>query len=230
LLLLDTPITPETFSGTHYSSVNGAMWTIHYEFICYLTVSGLGVSGILKYRKLFLVLIAALGVLFAAKNFGSLTLLGITPIDTEQPLIRFYCFFFTGGLFYFYRHRILYKKTNACFASAMIFVGMLFTETAELSILLFGSYLLFYFAFTERKSLTWFYRIPDASYGVYLYGWPIGKLLTWYIPTIAPWTLALLTAFLAFGFGLLSWQLVEKPALRLKAYRSERSRVKVGAI
>jgi peptidoglycan/LPS O-acetylase OafA/YrhL len=183
------------------------MWTIQYEFICYLTVLGLGAIGLFKFKRLFIAILGAIELLFAAKNFGYLTNLQIPTDELSHPLIRFYSFFFTGSLFYFYRQRISYDKTLALFASAGLFFGMFYAATAELSILEFGSYLLFYFAFIECKRLSQFHQMPDASYGLYLYGGPIRKLLTWYLPGISPWTC-----------GLLSWFLVEKPALKLKTH------------
>jgi peptidoglycan/LPS O-acetylase OafA/YrhL len=61
--------------------------------------------------------------------------------------------------------------------------------------------------------------MPDASYGLYLYGWPVSKLLAWYWPAIAPAVLVALTLPFAYGLGRLSWALIERPALAWKNRR-----------
>ena len=47
MLTLSWPFTPLTFEGSHYDLVNGSLWTIPYEFVCYLLVMVMGLTGIL---------------------------------------------------------------------------------------------------------------------------------------------------------------------------------------
>lgn len=79
-----------------------------------------------------------------------------------------------------------------------------------------GGYLLLYFAFTHIPSLSAFNQLPDVSYGLYLYGWPIQKLLIWYFPLVTPGGLFIASISIGIGAGLLSWFLVEKPCLQFK--------------
>lgn len=44
ILIFDYP----GFQGSHCELVNGALWTIHYEFICYLLLGLIGTLGLLK--------------------------------------------------------------------------------------------------------------------------------------------------------------------------------------
>ncbi len=61
-----------------------------------------------------------------------------------------------------------------------------------------------------------FNRRVDLSYGTYLYGWPVQKLLLLALPGLAlPAALALGLAG-GLGCGMLSWHLVEKRALHSK--------------
>jgi peptidoglycan/LPS O-acetylase OafA/YrhL len=55
-------------------------------------------------------------------------------------------------------------------------------------------------------------RTPDVSYGTYLYGWPIEKLLEWWGVT-EPLVLFALALPLALGAGYLSHRFVEAPAM-----------------
>src|SRR5580658_8116916 len=58
IVLLSSPVTPPVFPGHPYALVNGAMFTIGYEFRCYLLVALLGLCG--SFRRPIFVLIATL--------------------------------------------------------------------------------------------------------------------------------------------------------------------------
>ena len=89
-------------------------------------------------------------------------------------------------------------------------------STLRVAIVLCGGYCLFYSAFLKSAFLAKFRKVPDVSYGVYLYGFPIQKLLLWHVHGISATTLFLLAMPLSCIAGLLSWHLVERPFLRLK--------------
>lgn len=50
LLFLKQPAIPEVFEGSHYAAVNGSMWSISYEFKCYVIALIFGLLGFLKKR------------------------------------------------------------------------------------------------------------------------------------------------------------------------------------
>jgi peptidoglycan/LPS O-acetylase OafA/YrhL len=62
-------------------------------------------------------------------------------------------------------------------------------------------------------------RAPDISYGTYLYGWPIEKLLQWW-GVADPLILFVLALPLAYGAGYLSHRFVERPAMTWRARRA----------
>lgn len=216
ILLLSPPVTPETFVGKPHPGVNNAMWTVHFEFICYFTVLAVGISYGFRRRKFFTIFLALCISAFAAKQLGALANLGISANGTDVSLIRFYAFFFTGAAYYIYRDKVRHSGLLALASLLALGCGMFIASLAEISLLVFGSYLMFYFAFYRIPGGASFASLPDASYGLYLYGWPAGRLLTWYVPEITPVSLIVLTTFAAYLCGLGSWYLIEKPALALK--------------
>jgi peptidoglycan/LPS O-acetylase OafA/YrhL len=225
ILLLQMPATPPVFSGSAHQLVNGSLWTISYEFRCYLIVALLGVAGLFKWRHLWLALIALAFAIVAIIFYlpssviedisfpGSNLVIGSLP-----EFARFLLFFGAGGCFYLYRE---YSPCMTKWSLAALPVSLLcmFQMTlAHLALATIGSALLFWFAFTRFSILNWFKAHSDISYGVYLYGWPMQKLLLWQFPFLAPVSVFFPACALSALCGLLSWRLVEAPFLRLKPH------------
>ena len=223
MLSLSPPLVPPVFEGQPYPAVNIPLWTIGYEFRCYLLMALLGACGIAGRRNLWLLLSGASLLLFVAAG----TLFPASAIDffavlgDPRQLMRFVAFFSAGAAFYLFHDRIAYTRKRALFAGVVLFGCMLHWHTAQPALVVLGAYLLFYFAFAALPALARFRTYPDISYGVYLYGWPIQKLLLWYIPSLSPWPLFLLAFGLSCICGLLSWKFIERPFLRLKRNRKE---------
>jgi peptidoglycan/LPS O-acetylase OafA/YrhL len=82
----------------------------------------------------------------------------------------------------------------------------------------FGGYLVFSIAFNVKSSmLNNIGKKVDLSYGVYLYAWPVQKVLIWWRGDLSPWVVFLGSTIIAALFALMSWRLVEKPFLDLKS-------------
>jgi len=63
LVALQSPANyPGELQGLHFAALNGSMWTIAYEFRCYLLVAALGMTGVLG-RRWVMLFVTALCVL-----------------------------------------------------------------------------------------------------------------------------------------------------------------------
>lgn len=218
--LLQKPIVPPVFAGTHYATINGAMWTISLEFVCYLIVLIAGVLGIVKRGGLWL---AFAGVVFSGAVINRFGFFANSPAVYvfSDPLVHLGSFFLVGGSFYVFREQILYSRKLAILAGVVLFGAMFSWRLSEVALLTAGGYLLFYFAFAPIASIARFNKLPDVSYGVYLYGWPVQKLLLWHFPMMSPWVLFVLSFIFALFCGVVSWYAVEKPFLKFKhGYRN----------
>jgi hypothetical protein len=67
--------------------------------------------------------------------------------------------------------------------------------------------------FIGQLKLHWNLR-TDISYGIYIYGWPCEQFVATFYPDLGPFVHTALALLLSACFAFLSWQFVEKPAIR----------------
>lgn len=209
LVTLSQPQLTGAFQGAHYTALNGSLWTIRYEFICYIIVMVAHAAGLLRHRPAYLAIIAALFVTTAL-----VLLPGMHPVAKAYNGVRLTAFFLTGGAFYLYRSNIRYDDRLAVVAALVLLASMSNAYTANVGIAVAGGYLLFWLGFRSLGStIQGVGQKNDISYGVYLYAWPIQNLVAWYAPGVSPWVVFLVSTPAAYLFGAISWVLVERPAL-----------------
>lgn len=196
------------FTGLAYPQLNGPMWTIAFEFRCYILVAVFGLVGLLRRRQVILVL--ALLLLFL-NGFGLKQALPFGIVES----IRFIGIFLTGASFYLYRERIPLNGAAAAVAMAVMIPCLLLEFTSEIGLALAGGYALFWFALHGPGRRFSAAITVDLSYGLYLYAWPVESLLIYYVDGIGPAAAGLATLVIAVALALLSWFAVERPAMRL---------------
>lgn len=224
VVLLSSPMTPAVFPGRPYAMVNGALYTIAYEFRCYLLVALLGLCGLLRRPML---LLAMTVLLLASLLYPPLFELIHWPRHVEavmgQPAIAFRltAVYLVGCCFYVLRGRLAFRRWMALAAAALVVACFaLFPSRGELAMVLGGSYLLFYLGQMSLPGLSWMSGLPDISYGIYLYGWPVESLWIWFHRG-SPWITFFVSTVISFALGWLSWHFIERPALKWKPSRSK---------
>jgi peptidoglycan/LPS O-acetylase OafA/YrhL len=93
-------------------------------------------------------------------------------------------------------------------------ISLFAPATVNLSVAILGGYLILWFASLGGQTIC--SRINnenDISYGVYLYAWPVTKLILWYWPDMNIVLVGVLTLIGAAGMGAVSWHLLEKPIM-----------------
>ena len=216
------PAVPGAFNGLPYPAVNGSMWTIVYEFRCYLLVLALGMLGLLGRPKFILALTAVLLIATSVASVpvvtGSLDRLDqrlhleffVGSIDQD---IRLTAVFMVGVSVQLYWNWVQ-AHLHGWFAALclpVLLTSMRSSLLAEVSLATFGAYALFWLAFKAHLGLLqkvndrW-----DISYGVYLYGWPVAMAILWFNRQIAPLELAVSALFVTLCFGAASWWGIEK--------------------
>ena len=221
LLLLEAPTVPPVFKGQPFPVINGSLWTIGYEFRCYVLAALLGVCGLVNRRRWWLALSVTTMVSVLVWTLPHRLPSNILNVVLNDPsaLLMFLALFGIGGSICLFRDRLRFE-TRWVVTAIVLLLPCMFQETlAKLGLATLGAYVLFAFAFASISILDRFKTFPDISYGVYLYGWPIQKLLMHSMPELAPWSLFVLTCGASCCFGLASCYIVERPFLSFKQTR-----------
>ena len=188
------------------TTVNGSIWTLTAEFRMYLWVAMIGVLGILSRRWICSLLLV---VMFACAIFQPDHLLWMSV----HAFLHLGGYFAVGAFCYIHRDKV---PTGWVYVAAFALMAYLLRSTVVYPFAFGASITAFVFAFAYCIPWCGFNRFGDYSYGIYLWGFPMQQVIAHYFPGWSPIQNALLAFPLALGFALISWSLVEKPALRLK--------------
>ncbi|WP_180953754.1 acyltransferase family protein [Bacillus sp. T33-2] len=184
-------------------AVNGSLWTLWFEFFFYIVVAILGVTRLLKKR------IVLLGFILSTVLF----ILGKGGFYTD--LFRY---FSAGMVFYLFRKQIRLNGWVA-FLSFVFLLSTIRTGYFSYSLSIFGTYLIFYLAFDTRIKMHNFGKYGDFSYGIYIYAFPVQQIMTFISGNkLTPLENTLLSFPVTLLLAIVSWNLVEKQALKYKKY------------
>ena len=209
------------FSLNPNGAINGSVWTISYEFACYIAVALLGVGGLLERKKLMLVLFCLSLLALCGANFlvtlcrsGALQLASILdhPYFWDKVLLRgpLIPAYLAGVAFYVHRERIPHGSVWAGMAFCVLGLACVAPGTWHLAFPVAGTYLVFWLGFHPRVRLS-FSRFGDFSYGTYLYAFPIQQLLVQGAGgVLGAYFLFAVAAPLSVLAGFASWHGVEK--------------------
>jgi peptidoglycan/LPS O-acetylase OafA/YrhL len=210
---------PGVFANAPWpGEVNTPMWTIRFEFLCYLFLAGLGLAGLLKHRGIILALFIAAVASYAIQMHGQSELppYVIPVFGAVEQIPRFIAFFTAGVAFYLYRDVIPQAGALAIVSLVGLAIGIKL-HSFQPALAIFGTYLVFYVGFHPKIRFHHFARHGDFSYGMYLYGFVTQQLLVHYLPIAhQPLVLSALGMCGALCLAFMSWHLVEKPFLKLK--------------
>ncbi|MGC6330229.1 acyltransferase family protein [Rhizorhabdus sp. FW153] len=228
---------PDLFRDNPVTAINGSLWSIRFEALCYVGLALLSLTFRHWLRPALLVAYAGVVILWCwadltgRKPGGSPAL--IAAIGWPYLWMMVLPNFLAGMIVYHWRDRLprstslLVGLAGACL---LIFhVG----ERGTWGIVgahLLGpptlAYAVFWLAYHPRIDLRGTARHGDFSYGVYLYAFVIQQMLV--ARTALPFPVFVIaSALLSLAAGIASWWLVERPCLgrrrraRLRAVKDE---------
>lgn len=215
-LLLPRNVLPGVFDTNPYPHViNGSLWTLPVEFLCYVTVAAVGIVG--RGGKVFVLGLTVLVAVLLATYMPLLT--GVR----FAPHFEMVAMFWWGALYGYSRSYpwkdFPYKwfEIAGLIAAALIFALLGPRSMERTSILLFAMASVFLAQRTDIGArLT--DRLGDLSYGIYIYAFPVQQaVVIWLGSTGRSFTeLFCLSLTLTLLFAYASWHIVERPALQYK--------------
>ncbi len=247
---IQQPTISDLLHGVPYPyELNGSLWTLKYELTCYLLVAALAVFGVLRRARL-LVLLLTLGCfgLIVADFVSGPTTVGplITFAAVRVPLagpyeglylLTYGAAFLLGATAELYRDVIPYNDVLGVIALVLVAVASVEGLPLLGPALLAYAYLLLWLGMRLPQFVRGIGRRNDYSYGVYIYAFLVQQVLAVLgvqrHGMVVYLSLSIVVTFVA---AILSWHLVEKPAMRLKDWtppfvrRRAEERARVAAV
>ena len=194
----------------HPRAWDGSLWTLYWEFLCYIGIAALGAIGLLLRRATVLGIFAAVWCTEIVLFFHPSALASI------QLATRFGSIFLVGALMYLYRDRVPDSGHLAVGFVLLACVGVAVGHpSSHVADWLTGPMLVYpvlwlgaHLPFRALGSTN------DISYGVYIYAYPIGQLLALagvqrfgYFPFMLATVIGTLPLAAASWWGLEKWAL-----------------------
>lgn len=226
LILFQTYRLPGLWVNHPNPEVNGSLYTLIYEVQCYVLVLILSLMGVLrKAWSLWLVfmgsIVLGLLVYFLGDSFPKLLIYYLPYSEiTLHRTVDFNIFFFAGALFMHY-DKVIPQKPLYFLLSTALFVALCWIPgTGSIAKYVGLPYIIYFLSFV--KSPDWmrnWAKNGDYSYGIYIYGMPLSQITIYFMggnPTDKMFLFILISWLLSVAAGWLSWNLVEKQALKFK--------------
>lgn len=192
-------------------AVNAQLWTVPYELWCYVILALLAVTTICFNRVLYLAFLVFAQIGFA---WHDIYYSDVHYLHLRPPLLVF-CFL-AGVGFYLWRDKVPFNRTAFLLALTLCAAGMT-TRCTDALIVGPAAYVACYLGLMNPRR-SWIVSSGDYSYGMYLYGVVVQQSVAALGPPVQHWYLNILISLpIAFGVAFVSWHLVEKHALRLRA-------------
>jgi peptidoglycan/LPS O-acetylase OafA/YrhL len=199
-------------------AINGSLWSLAYEATCYMIVFAFVRAWITSGRRDLVIVSAFTVSVFLAftANVGASSAIDIPLIGPLDPgmLSRLWAVFLAGTALALWRDRIPLNLTLTVIASAVCVISVplgWFVPAGSLAM----PYALLGISYYLPKRLRSVGARNDLSYGLYLYGFPVGQALVAARPTLwHAWSLMLVTLVATLGVAAVSWFAVERRFLR----------------
>ena len=193
-------------------AVNGSLWTIRYEVLAYLALALAFALSMLRARLSASLMLGAAGLAMAF-----IELVWVAAQDTPLESLSRYGFAFLLGINYYRWRAYIPTALWTLLPAAGLTYALHGTILAAPAYIVLVGHLGIVLGCRDYGIFSAWARRTDISYGTYIYGWPVQQILVPFCLGMAPALFAVISAAIVVPLGYLSWQLVEKPALRLKA-------------
>jgi len=201
---------PGVFEDQPLSGVVGSIWTLRHEVLCYAGVFVAGILGLWATRTRAALALGAYGAVWSA-----LAVLDPALHPLLDGFVSLSLPFAVGVAFHVWRDRIPLSLVAVAgtFGLAWASAG---TWIYPVAVSLAVTYGTFWLAYVPGGVLRHYNRVGDYSYGIYIYAFPIQGAAVWAFGDQSPVMNMVLALPVTLALSILSWHLVEDPAMRAK--------------
>ena len=204
------------FAGNLEQDFNGPLWTIRFEILAYVLAAIGFAVGLLKNRAI--TLLAFLAVQSAYLGLPLVIDFSVLPSGL-LPLMRLSSAFLMGMcLWQFPEVRRPHWLIVITAIIAFVLFGGQFGGELLGNLALTGLILRFGLSDAAHAPLI---KLPDYSYGIYIWHYPAMQGVMFFNPDFGPLLLGLNSTPIFLALSAASWHLIEKPALRLKPKKKQ---------
>ncbi|AXQ23921.1 acyltransferase [Acinetobacter wuhouensis] len=198
------PTLPGVFLNNPYPLyINGSLWTLKFELGCYILIAILGLMLLLKKHLTLAFALICVGLSYLKVN------------DNLHNLFVLISYFMMGATFYLYRESIKLEK-KIFFISIFFLIFLTYFNLYYVGFSIFGTYIIIYLSYISGTFKN-FAKYGDFSYGIYIYAFPIQQSLVYFTKnSLNVYWHSLISLVIVIIFAFLSWNLIEKPSMRLK--------------
>ena len=205
------------FETNPYPKVEGSIWTLGYEVACYAMVCLAGLAGLTRRPRPLALAFAAYALLWVAA-----ATVALPPRVEDLQVLSLP--FVLGMAAWQYRHHL--PLGFAGVAALIVLAAVLQPTPAAFPALVVAlAYTAFWAGHLPLRAVRLWNRAGDYSYGLYVYAFPVQGLVVWAFGALTPALNIALSLPPTLALAVLSWHLVERPALALRMVPAVRARL-----
>lgn len=189
-------------------AINGSLWTLPFEVLCYVLVVVTGLLGLLRNKYAFSAVFALLVVTY-------FTVFILVPgKDSRLDLMLYLALpFGIGASFWIWRDKVV---LSLWLTLALAIVAWAACDTVLFRPLFCLALVhgLFSIGYARTPVLDRYNQLGDYSYGMYIYAFPVQQIAAAQGAT-TPMANIFVSLPIALALAVFSWHVIEKPAMRL---------------
>jgi len=208
---------PGVFEDAPYKgTINGSLWTLPNELRMYASLALIWiVSVIWQNKRLHLFTASCLFVLIVV---SACYYLKFGFEFKEFDILRLAILFYSESVFCVFSEKIDINRVTAIIFLVLIASSFFLGKHAFFATyMLLIPYIVMYLAYVPAGIIRNYNALGDYSYGVYIYAFPVQQAVSIIMKPIDPMVLFLYSGTVTLTLAVISWKIVEHPALQSKA-------------